>query len=238
MVAQIICMVCSLSPEPTTTEITFHKFPRTNSSLIDAWKKALSGALERDLEIDLNDTYICSRHFTSNDFSFIDGKLILLPNAIPSVFPTNKPISNDIQHANNESIAKEPSDECNLNDENPPTHGNNFASTSTINFMTISRNNFCTTSVCTETSKTMTPSIIEYVPTVKDISDFEKINGKLSDNAKKALKDNRITIRAYKRRNAGLQGKIKKMHEIFKRMQRDNLLTDSYLDNLRVSTFF
>lgn len=219
MVAQIICVVCSLAADTTekTTEITFHRFPcEENHTQIDAWRHAVTAAIGRDIEIELKNTYICSRHFTSDDFSFIDGKLILQSLAVPSVFllKTSSDSGND-SHA------------MKMDAESPPAHGNNFASTSTINFMTFSRNYPRTTSTCTETTKTSTTSASESLPSGRD----ELVN----DDTLKILESNRIKINAYKRRTSVQQQKIKRMSNLLRQLRRDSLLTDEYMAELSVS---
>lgn len=219
MVAQIICVVCSLAPDTTekTTEITFHRFPcDDNQTQIDAWRHAVTAAIGRDIEIELKNSYICSRHFKSDDFSFIDGKLILQTSAVPSVFLAKTMDRTSVGTDSSEAKV-----------EPPPTHGNNFASTSTINFMTFSRNYPRTTSTCTETTKTMTPSAIVTLPSGRD--------GIVSDDALKILEANRIQINAYQRRVSAQQQKIKRMSNLLRRLRRDNQLTDEYMAKLSVS---
>lgn len=239
MVAKIICVACSLEPEVHTTEITFHKFPNNveNVELASAWANALSTNTEKSIDGNLKDIFICSRHFTSDDFEFVDGKLILKPGAIPSIFV---PIS-----AQNLSLPKilqtqtSSEDTASNPDKNwmdtPTTAGANFAWTSTINQMTTSRNNILTLPSLTDTPKVLTPSFTEYIPTASDINAFEKINGKLSNDAKKALKDSRITIRSYKKRNLLLQRKYKSLTKLVIKMRDDKLLTEDYISKLQVN---
>lgn len=197
MVAQIVCVVCSLSPEPSTTEITFHRFPVENSILIEKWQKALGSVLSDRPMDNFIDTLICSRHFISDDFSFIDGKLILKSNAVPSVFPSTKIVV-----------------------DMPPLHGNNFASTSTVYHMTQSRNYPQATSTCTETSKVITPSIIENLrmPSILCVGDLKGTNECL----------NILT-----QENKLLKQRMKRVQILLKRMEKDNLLTNEYLDSLK-----
>lgn len=219
MVAQIICMVCALAPDSTekTTEITFHRFPcDENQSQIDAWRQAVTAAIGRDIEIELKNSYICSRHFKSDDFSFTDGKLILQTSAVPSVFLA-KTMEGSCVDIDSNGTKVEP----------PPTHGNNFASTSTINFMTFSHNYPRTTSTCTETTKSMMPSAIVTLPSGRD--------GIVNDDALKILEANRIQINAYKRRLSVQQQKIKRMSNLLRQLRRDNQLTDEYMAKLSVS---
>lgn len=220
MVAQIICVVCSLAPDTTekTTEITFHRFPcDDNQSQIDAWRNAVTAAIGRDIEIELKNSYICSRHFTSDDFTFIDGKLILQSLAVPSVF-----LAKTMGGSNTDIDAHSTDNQV----ETTPIHGSNFASTSTINFMTFSRNYPRTTSTCTETTKTTTPSHSEALPSGRD--------GLVSDDALKIIEANRIKINAYKRRTSVQQQKIKRMSNLLRQMRRDHLLTDEYMAQLSV----
>lgn len=221
MVAQIVCVVCSLAPDTTekTSEITFHRFPcDDNQQQIDAWRIAVTAAIGSDIELELKNSFICSRHFTSDDFSFTDGKLILQSSAVPSVFLTNAMggSNTDIDtHSTDKKI------------EPPPTHGNNFASTSTINFMTFSRNYPRTTSTCTETTKSSTTSASEALPSGRD--------GIVDDDALKLLEANRIEIKTHKRRISAQQLKIKRMSNLLRQLRRDNLLTDEYMVQLSVS---
>lgn len=197
MVAQIICVACSLAPEARFIEITFHKFPKAadNSALATAWKDALTASGKRH-DGDLLDIYICSRHFVSDDFEFTDGKLILKSDAVPSIF-TPLPIEEQqkLDEKNGTTEVKSPERNSSIFKDTPVTHGGNFAFTSTVNLLTTARNHILTLPTLTDTPKITTPSYTEYIPTIREIDAFEKINGKLSNDAKKALKDSRITIR-------------------------------------------
>lgn len=239
MVAQIICVACSLAPEFNTTEITFHKFPNNveNVVLATAWKNALSTNTDKSIDGNLKDIFICSRHFTSDDFEFVDGKLILKPGAIPSIFipisaqDLSKPKTLQSQTSSEDTASNADKDWL----DTPTTAGANFAWTSTINQLTTSRNNILTLPSLTDTPKILTPSFTEYIPTASDINAFEKINGKLSNDAKKALKDSRITVRTYKKRNIQLQRKYKNLTKLVIKMRDDNLLTDDYIQSLQVN---
>lgn len=85
MVSQVICVICSVVPEPHTTEITFYKFPKAAEmpTLFKSWKNAVVDALSKERpelldDASLCDTYICSRHFTVDDFAFKNGQLGLV----------------------------------------------------------------------------------------------------------------------------------------------------------------
>lgn len=201
MVAEIVCVVCSLSSEPRTTEITFHRFPVDNSNLIEKWQIALGSILSDSPIETFKDTLICSRHFISDDFSFIDGKLILKSDAVPSVFP---PIKHDA--------------------DKPPTHGNNFASTSTVYNMTDSKNYPRTTSTYTETSKIISPSIIEALSLPKMTTGFDILESKAALNI-------------VKQENKLLKRRLKRLQTFLKRMEHDNLLTTEYIDSLKPKVF-
>lgn len=225
MVAQINCVACSLAPEITTTEITFHKFPDVeNTALEAAWSKVLSINIEKSIDGNLKDIFICSRHFISDDFEFVDGKLILKGGAVPSIFPPRQL----------KTTAETLASSAKLWQDVPTTHGANFAFTSTINQLTIARNHVATLTTSTDTPTILTSSFSEYIPTISDINAFERINGKLSDDAKKALKDSRITVRAYKKRNILLMRKNKTLTKLVAKMRDDNLLTNDYIQSLQV----
>lgn len=198
MVAQIVCVVCSLSLEPSNTELTFHRFPTESTALIIKWQNALGSVLSRVPVDAIKDSVICSRHFTSEDFSFVDGKLILKSDAVPSVFPETKADS-----------------------DHPPIHGSNFASTSTVNNMTVSRHYPRTTSTCTETTKIVTPSSIESL-----VLPMIDIDGELAKTS--------ATVKMLVRQNKLLRLRVRRLKTVLKRMQKDDVLTDDYLDSLEV----
>lgn len=195
-----------------TSEISFHRFPcgDNNQHLIDVWRSAIHEAVGKTIEIELKEAYICSRHFTSDNFALSDGKTVLHSSAVPSVFATTG--DTDVE-----------SDDKDKKPAMPPVHGNNFASTSTINFMTISRNYPRTTSTCTETTKTSTTSASE---SLQNASDVNMNDGVVQKITKK--------MQATKRRMLMQQRKLKRMSNLVRRMRSDNLLTDEYLAQLTV----
>lgn len=225
MVSQVICVVCSTLPEPHTTQITFYKFPKASeqSAMFKAWKSALSDALSHERpelteDASLIDTFVCSRHFIASDFSFINGKLILLKDAIPS------------------RIAKSlyESDDCNVNDKitkeyEPSTRTNNFATTLTKDYVTTSHNNLHQRSdlISTETSRVLTPTVSEFFATARI-----KIDGPSMELAPKLPVDTPPVSK--KKRHISLEHKIESFEKIFKRLRQDNLLTESYLEQLKV----
>lgn len=206
MVAQVMCLVCSISPEPQTTEITFHKFPNAieASDIFAEWKKALCGAIPVDSN--MSDSYICSRHFKVDDFAFVHGKLILLKNAIPS-----RILKDDYDNASKDR-----------NNYEPTAHSNNFATTLSKDNMTTSLKHLRSDMVCTETSRVLTPTVTEYI--TKQAS----LDGKLVDSVAQEI------LQATRKRNADLEIKIREFHKIFKRLRNDNLLTEIYVNQLEV----
>lgn len=219
MVSQVICVICSVVPEPHTTEITFYKFPKASGrpAAYKAWKNVMVGALlierpEFANEANFTDTYVCSRHFIASDFSFEHGKLILLNDAVPSRI--TKDLYDDTvvkEHEKNREYA-------------PPSHGN-FASTVTNDFVTTSHHKLRSDLVCTGTSRVSTPSIIEQMSTMKGNCD-----GIAIDDIGPA--GNNIIIA--QKRHADLEHKIESYGKIFKRLRSDNVLTESYVDILKV----
>lgn len=219
MVSQVVCVICSVLPEPHTTEITFYKFPKaTVPDLYKAWKNALVAALSNDRpelsdDANLNDTYICSRHFTASDFAFANGKLILLKDAIPTRITKNL---YDVASTEVEKITKE---------YEPTARGNNFASTLTKDYVTTSHHNLRSDLISTETSRALTPSISEFITSMRKQSD-----SKISYVIAKGESD---TFSA-KKRHTDLEQKVESYGKIFKRLHSDNLLTESYVDKLKV----
>lgn len=218
MVSQVVCAVCSLSPEVNTTEITFHKFPNATEQpdKIEAWKAALSNSKNKKLleGNDFSDTFICSRHFTATDFSFDSGKLILKKDAVPTRMTDVLAVDKD-----DEIPKTEKSDD-------PPKHGNNFARTPTVDYMTTSRHHFGAVMMCTGTSRALTPTVSEY-----------RQGG--SNDSPYVVPAKRDEVQATNKRNADLEHKIQDFQKIFKRLRHDNVLTESYVIKLKVFfTFF
>lgn len=217
MVSQVICVICSILPEPTTTEITFYKFPNAIESpaTYKIWKNALVNALtEERPEIlhdnQLRDSYVCSRHFIGTDFTFENGKLVLLKNAVPTRITKKIYEGKDINQLNKTTKEYEPS-----------SRGGNFATTLTNNFVTTSRKNLHSDLICTETSRALTPSVSEYIMSSKN-----KLDGDT------ATVDSLVNTR---KRNMDLEQKLQSFEKIFKRMRSDNLLTENYVQTLKVN---
>lgn len=204
MVSQVICVVCSVLPEPNTTEITFYKFPNAavSPSSFSAWQSALVKALSDDRpeltdESSLSDTYVCSQHFTAADFAFKNGKLVLSDDAVPSLFT---------QKLNADALIRQIEDK---REYEPTNRSNNFASTLTKDFMTMSRHNLRSDYISTETSRALTPNA--------SIT-FSRMEVSNSD----------------KRRHSELEQKIESFERILKRLRNDNVLTESYVHQLKV----
>lgn len=223
MVSQVICVICSVVPEPHTTEITFYKFPKAAElpTAFKSWKNAVADALSKERPELLNDsslcdTYVCSRHFTVNDFAFKNGKLVLVDNAVPSLLGKSQYENCDAKPAARITKEYEPSSRC-----------DNFASTLTKDFVTTSRHNLRSDLICTETSRILTPTVTEYVTTTK--RNFDNISSaiapKLSDNG----------LDTSKKRNIDVQHKVDVFEKIFNRMRCDSVLTEAYLDKLKVN---
>lgn len=214
-------MICSVLPEPRTAEITFHKFPSPEKSpdVFKAWKDALAGIISKSTaefksENSFVDTYICSRHFTFADFAFDNGKLLLVKDAVPTLitedqYDDKKSNSSDGINAVNAIREYEPSFNC-----------NNFASTMTKDFVTMSSHNFRSALISTETSRALTPHAIECITTARSTLDISLATGEHFNTTNK--------------RNADLEHKISDFQKIFKRLRSDNLLTDTYVDELKV----
>lgn len=224
MVSQVICVICSVLPQPHTTEITFYKFPKISEvpTSFKAWKNALVAALSNERpefseDCTLIDTYVCSRHFDGTDFSFEKGKLVLLKDAIPSRL--TKDLYDDDVEKPIEKTTKE---------YQPSSLTNNFASTLTKDFVTTSRNNLRADVFSTETSRIITPSVSEFITAISRNSDY-----KVSTDVTKLASD----ILATTKRHADLEHKIESYGKIFKRLRHDNLLTVSYVDQLKVNHF-
>lgn len=231
MVSQVICVICSILPEIHTTEITFYKFPKVIESpvLYRAWKTALSDALSNErpellIDANLTDTYVCSRHFTASDFMFESGKLILVERATPSR------LTKDVYES------KEPSQAIKITKEyEPSSKGNNFATTLTKDFVTTSRHNLRSDLICTETSRVLTPTVTEYVMAAKggiiDLTTLKRIEKPIEvdliPSSKKRLNEN-------ENGPIDLELKIQSFEKIFKRMRSDNLLTETYVEQLKV----
>lgn len=218
MVSQVICVICSVLPEPKTTDITFYKFPNAIESpaKYKIWKNAFVDALSEERpeilnDAHLSDSYICSRHFTATDFVFENGKLVLMTNAVPSRIAKSVYEGNDTDQSN--KITKE---------YEPSSRGNNFATTVTNNFVTTSRNNRHSDLVCTETSRALTPSVSEF------IMSSTAITYDIGDKA---------SLVNTRKRNVELEHKVESFEKIFKCMRSDNLLTENYVQKLKVSDF-
>lgn len=215
MVSQVICVVCSVLPQPHTTEITFYKFPKSTESptLFKAWQNALVTALSNERpefsdDLSLIDTYVCSQHFTESDISFENGKLVLLKDAVPSRLTKNL----------YESEVSKPFVITSTKEYEPSNRSNNFASTLTKDFVTTSRNNLCSDLVCTETSRVLTPNVSEFITA-------------MACNSASAL-----GFTESNKRHIELEHKIESFGKIFKRLRYDNVLTESYVDKLKVIT--
>lgn len=224
MVSQVICVICSVLPEPHTTEITFYKFPKTAElpTLFKSWKNAVVDALAKERpelmdDASLYDTYVCSRHFTANDFAFKNGKLGLVENAVPSLLAKSEYENCDAKPATR--ITKE---------YEPSSRAENFASTLTKDFVTTSRHNLRSDYICTETSRVLTPTVTEYVTTSK--RNINDISSTYAEN----LNDNGLDLTS-KKRNIDVQHKIDIFEKIFKRMRCDSILTEAYLEKLKVN---
>ena len=63
------------------TEIKFHRFPLNNEELCKKWIVAT----KRDNVVPTMASYICSKHFTTDDYRFSDSKKVK-EGSIPSVF--------------------------------------------------------------------------------------------------------------------------------------------------------
>lgn len=218
MVAQVVCVVCSVLPEPGTTEITFYKFPKLSDqpTAFRAWKNVIADELSKERpelldDSNLIDTYVCSQHFTASDFSFEMGKLILLKNAIPSRI--TKKQCEDISDKEHDLFTKE---------YTPSSHGN-FATSLTKNFMTTSHQNLRSNLISTETSRALTPSVSSSIAFAKS-----KFDDKL-------LYPTEDDILREKKRHADLEYKVESFGKIFKRLRSDNLLSESYMDKLKVN---
>lgn len=225
MVSQVICMICSVSPEAHTTEITFHKFPSPEKSsvIFKAWKDALAGIISKSptdfqLESSFIDTYVCSRHFTFTDFAFGNGKLLLVKDAVPTL------ITED-QYDTKKSNSPDRIIEAKSIREYEPSHnGSNFASTMTNDFVTTSSHNFRSDLISTETSRALTPHAIESITTSRSPIDMLRATGEI--------------FNATNKRNADLEHKIQDFHKIFKRLRSDNLLSDTYVEELKVGAYW
>lgn len=225
MVSQVICVICSVLPEPHTTQITFYKFPKAAEvpTLFKSWKNAVVDALSEERpelsdDANLHDTYVCSRHFTVDDFAFKNGHLCLVENAIPSLLAKTQYENGDSKQASRITKEYEPSSRC-----------DNFATTLTKDFVTTSRHNLRSDLVCTETSRVLTPTVTEYVTTSK-----RNIDDILSKNIGKLI-DSGDRLDVSKKRNIDVQHKIDVFEKIFKRMRCDNVLTEAYLEKLKVN---
>ncbi|XP_055326505.1 uncharacterized protein LOC129580266 [Sitodiplosis mosellana] len=217
MVSQVVCVICSILPVQHTTEITFYKFPKNTerSVLYKAWKTALLDVLAKERpelsdDASLNDTYICSRHFTASDFSFDNGKLVLKNESVPSR------IAKDLY----EVATSEKVDSILPKEYEPSTRTNNFASTLMKDFVTTSHHNLRSDLISTETSRVLTPTVSEY------ITSLTKMDGKSFADATSDK------FNEHKRR-IDLEHKIETYGKIFKRLRSDNLLTESYVDELK-----
>lgn len=204
MVAHITCTVCLTQWELCSPEITFHHFPIKNESQMNSWRSILTANTK--IDFDPKEAFICSRHFTSDDFSFIDGKLVLRDSAVPSLFPPKR--SNSSQQ---------------ISDERPPIHGSNFASTATVNYVTVSSNYPRATSSCTESTRIIAPSIYE-ISALKGINEISKSSNLATEKLQKSNKNLRL--------------KLKRLHLLLKRMKKDEILTGNYVDGLEQDVSF
>lgn len=219
MVSQVVCVVCSILPVQHTTEITFYKFPKNTERpvLFKAWKDALLEALDKErpeLNDDANliDTYVCSRHFNASDFKFDNGKLILVNDAVPSRIA---------EHLYNVTASNKDDIKSAISSKDYEPSMNNFASTLVKNFVTTSHHNLRSDLISTETSRVLTPTVSEY------ITSLTKMDGKTFAEA---------TSGKFKehKRQIDLEQKIESYNKIFKRLRGDNLLSESYVDKLKV----
>lgn len=218
MVSQVVCVICSVLPEPRTTQITFYKFPKAceQPAAFQSWKNVITDALSKERpelldDSNLHDTYVCSQHFIASDFSFDMGKLILLKDSIPSRI--TKDLYENVAGTEPEPLAKEYA---------PSSHGN-FASTLTKNFMTTSHHNLRSDLISTETSRALTPSVSASIAFAMSKNDGKFLNQMDGD------------ILGEKKRHVDLENKVESFGKIFKRLRNDNLLTESYVDELKVS---
>lgn len=221
MVSQVICLICSISPEAHTTEITFHKFPSPEKSpvVFKAWKDALAGIIlksstDLQLESSVFDTYLCSRHFTFTDFAFDNGKLLLVKDAVPTLI-TEDQYDTKISNSSDRIIAAKT-----IRDYEPSNNGSNFASTMTKDFVTTSSHNFRSDLISTETSRALTPHAIESITSTRSPLDMSLTTGDI--------------INVTNKRNADLENQIQDFRKIFKRLRSDNLLSDTYVEELKV----
>lgn len=221
MVSQVICMICSVSPEAHTTEITFHKFPcpERSPNVFKAWKDALDGIVLKSsnnfqLESSVVDTYVCSRHFTFTDFAFDNGKLLLVKDAVPTLI-TEDQYDTTKSNSSDRIIAAKM-----IQEYEPSFNGSNFASTVTNDFVTTSSYNFRSALISTETSRALTPNAIESITTTRSPLDMSLTTGQI--------------VHATNKRNADLEHKIQDFRKIFKRLRTDNLLSDTYVEELKV----
>lgn len=223
MVSQVVCVVCSIVPVQHTTEITFYKFPKITERPVSfkAWKSALLDALAKErpeLNDDANliDTYVCSRHFNAPDFKFDNGKLVLLEDAVPSRVA---------EHLYNVAASEKADIKAAIPSKEYEPSMNNFASTLMKNFVTTSHHNLRSDLISTETSRVLTPTHSEY------ITSLTKMDGKsFAVATSDKFKDHK--------RRIDLEQKIESYSQIFKRLRGDNLLTESYVDKLKVILSF
>lgn len=110
-------------------------------------------------------------------------------------------------------------------DYEPSSRGGNFATTLTKDFVTTSRHNLRSDLICTETSRVLTPTVSEYLPTSK-----RNIDNILSKNMEGSIDD---AVDGSKKRNIDIQHKVEVFEKIFKRMHYDNILTDAYAEKLK-----
>lgn len=202
----MLCLICSVAPDVNTAEITFHKLPSPiEAPEIFAEWKTALASVV-SVETSLTDSYICSRHFQAADFAFSQGKLILLKTAIPS----------RIAEEDYASSAK------GQIDYEPSANSNNFATTSTKDHMTTSSIHLQGSTFCTETSRVLTPTVTEFITAKRGLGDG--LHG-----------EKEVLLQATRKRNADLENKIQEFHKIFKRLRNDNLLTETYVNQLKVN---
>ena len=72
-------------------KVTFHSLPMKNDKLLNEWIVKIKRDVGPKFTVTKH-TKICSRHFTDKDFSVTaTSRRVLKKNAIPTIFPWNKP---------------------------------------------------------------------------------------------------------------------------------------------------
>lgn len=77
---------CSAKKQPY---LSFHSFP-VNGEVRRKWIQAIRRDEGPNFRIKKGSTYVCSRHFTSDDFVLGISVRRLKPDAVPSLFPWNQ----------------------------------------------------------------------------------------------------------------------------------------------------